>query len=313
VQQRLTLTNDRLEATPRLHSLIDGVDATIIDLATEEVDEDELIRLARELTEQTYAYHSADAETAEIMRTVFELRAQRVWAVRQAGRLPWLRETGARARLLDSVEHQLLTARASWDDISSPSDPALVRVMVGWFWQLPGAPNDVREAFRDEQADSARLLTFVESWLAGRTHREIAQAVDLTIDDTIAVHAGLISYRLQTAVEQGIALLRRFCEADNQIISPAVVDFHEYLRFGVPTATSLALARRVRHRRAAVALGQSRELSGARPADSAAVLRQARGLLDQTDRWLPILGRLVLANTKQDLQRFAEPADPYEV
>ena len=312
VRRSLQLTNEMLEATPRLHSLIDGVDATLIDLATEELDEEELVRLAGELTEQTYAQRGADTDTTALMRTVFQLRARRIWGVRQAGRLRWIYETGARPRILDSVEQRLLVARERWDDLSGPTDPGLTHAVLQWFSGLPGVAQKVRDAFRDETADWSRLQTFVELWLAGRTHREIAASVGVGIDDALAIHAGLVTYELQTAAEQGIALLGRLCEAQERAISTAVLDFPEHLRFGVPNTACRLIAAAVRHRRAAVALGQSDELAQAGADDGATILRRARALLDDTERWLPTLGRLVLANTRHDLRRFAEPQDSPE-
>jgi hypothetical protein len=311
-QRRLRLTNEMLEATPRLHALIDGVDAALIDLAAEELDEDELVLLAGELTDETYARRSADAATAALMRTVFELRAKRVWGIRQAGRLGWIRETGARPRLLDSVERRLLGARERWDDVGSPTDPVLTHVLVNWFWELPGVAAKVRDAFRDGIADPSRLEEFVRLWLAGRSHRAIAESVGLDVDGALAIHAGLLTYDFQTAAEQGIALLARLCEQQARTISSDVLGFPEHLRFGVPSPAALVLARAVRHRRACVALGESDELAQATEADGDAILAQARTLLSDTQRWVPVLGRLVLANTRHDLGRFAEPPDPGE-
>ncbi len=131
-QQNLTVTNDMLEETPELYTLIDGVDATLIDLAAEEIGEPELVQIAADLAEQTYAAQQAQEKTTALMRQVFELRAQRIVGIRAANRLGWVRETGARARMLDSVESSLLPARDRWDDIDTPADPRLIEALVGW-------------------------------------------------------------------------------------------------------------------------------------------------------------------------------------
>jgi hypothetical protein len=54
------------------------------------------------------------------------LRAARVSGIRAAGRLAWVRSTGAHARLLDSVETAPVPKRMRWDDIRDPVGPALV-------------------------------------------------------------------------------------------------------------------------------------------------------------------------------------------
>ena len=93
-QQSLVLTNEILEDTTELHTLIDGIDATLIDLAAEELGEDELVSIARELAGETFASRQATPDTAALMRDVFDLRARRVLGILRAGRL----EVGPRDR-----------------------------------------------------------------------------------------------------------------------------------------------------------------------------------------------------------------------
>jgi helicase len=304
VQQRnLTLTNDLLERSTALHPLIDGVDATLIDLAVEELGEDELRRTASDLAQETYAAQQAHDDTTALMRQVFELRADRIVGIRAAGRLGWVRETGTRARMLDSVETSLLPARDSWDNITTPTDPGLVDALLGWAWELPDIRRAIEEAYGDDRPSKQEFGQVVREWLDGRPLVEIAADAALTIDDMLAVHAKVVTYELQTAVEQGIALLRKFCEMEGRPISNNVLEFPDHLRFGVPTPAGRVLASSIRHRRAAVALGASPELAGESAEDREKVLNGARDLLTQTDRWLPVLGRLVLENTTADLRR----------
>jgi helicase len=302
-QQNLTLTNDVLESTAQLHPLIDGVDATLIDLAAEELGEARLREIASGLAEQTYAAQEARDDTTALMRQVFELRADRIIGIRAAGRLGWIRETGARARMLDSVESSLLPARDRWDDIVTPTDPALVDALLGWAWELPDIRRAIAEAYGDDEPTRDAFGHLLRGWLDGQSLVEIAADSGLTIDDMLAVHAKVVTYELQTAVEQGIAILRKFCEAEEIPISNSVLEFPEHLRFGVPTPAARVLAGAIRHRRAAVRLGVSLELVGYSADPPERVLTRANELLTQTDRWLPQLGRLVLENTITDLQR----------
>jgi superfamily II DNA/RNA helicase len=304
VQQRnLTITNDLLERSTDLHALIDGVDATLIDLAAEELGEDQLRDIAGDLAQQTYAAQQAQPNTTALMREVFELRAERIIGIRRAGRLEWIRETGTRARMLDSVQTVLLPARESWDDIAVPTDPALLNALLVWAWDLPDIRRAIAEAYGDDRPTREAFGELVRGWLDGRPLVEIARNVGLAIDDMLAVHAKVVTYELQTAVEQGIALLRKFCDTEGRSISNAVLEFPDHLRFGVPSPAGRILAGAIRHRRAAVALGASPELAHESAEDRERVLSTARELLDDTERWLPLLGRLVLENTIVDMQR----------
>lgn len=302
MQQSLPLSNEILESKPELHTLIDGIDATLIDLAAEELGEDELVRIAHDLSSKTFAARQAEPDSLALMREVFGLRARRVAAIRSTGHLDWIRETGTRARMLDSVETSLLPLRERWDDISEPTDPEIIEAMLTWAWEQPDMKEAVSEAYRGAaptRDDFAEMLTM---WLKGKPLVEMATSAGLNIDIMLGVHSRILNYVLQVAVEQAISLLRKFLEASEKELAPAVIEFPEHLRFGVPTRGARVLAAGgVRHRRAAVVLGQSPEVSAIAVENREQIFSTVRHLLEDRDRWLPRLGRLVLDNTIEDL------------
>jgi superfamily II RNA helicase len=112
--QNIALTNENLEDSPELHTLIDGIDSTLIDLASEEITEERLVQLAVELADQTFTAQSASEPSREVLRTVFRLRAARVAGIRTAGRLGWVRQTGAKMRIIGTVETDLVNTFGEW-------------------------------------------------------------------------------------------------------------------------------------------------------------------------------------------------------
>lgn len=302
-RQSVTLTNEILEKVTALHTLIDGIDATLIDLAAEEFGEDELVRMAGELSSETLAVRQAEPATIALIKEVFELRARRVAAIKGTGRLSWIRETGTRARMLESVEVKLLPMRERWDNIEAATDSGLREALLTWAWDLPEVAEAVKEAYRDTppaRSDFARVL---EAWIDGWPLVELARRAGIDMDTMLGIHSRVISYVLQVTVEQGVGLLKKLLETSNRELSQAVVDFPEHLRFGVPTPAAKVLAAGgVRHRRGAAALGRSPELKEESGDDHAAVFSTARRLLDDRERWLPVMGRMVLENTIQDLR-----------
>lgn len=306
--QNLTITNPILEDTPELHTLIDGVDATLIDLAAEEIGEDALIRKAIELADQTFASLQADSVSKQLLQNVFELRARRVVGIRSLGRLEWLRETGARARILDTVENGLLSRSSVWDDLTIPTDPGFVDAVLEWAWEQGDLQKAIRIAFRvDDDADTGPVrqsfIDMVTTWLSGASFKEMAQQSKMHLDDLLGVHAQVVSFVLQTLVEQGISLLAKLVESQDRVLAASVVQFPEHLRFGVPTAAARVLAAGgVRHRSAYVALGKALTLGGMTGEDRRALFTLAHQSL-QTDRseWTNQLGSLVFDNTLKDL------------
>ncbi len=306
--QNVSLTNQVLESTPALYTLVDGVDATLIDLATEEIGEDALVSEAIRIAEQTFSARQSDPECQQVLQKVFELRARRVIGVRTAGRISWVREAGSRVRLLDAVEAGLLPVLPTWDDFQDPIDASLVDLMLDWAWAQADFQEAVRDAFRlEENADTgdvrAAFTGAVAGWLSGSRFHEIAARSTLELDDLLGVHAQLISFVLQTLIEQGIALLTRLLESQGRTLAPAVSQFAEHLRFGVPTMPARLLAAAgVRHRSAVVELGSAIIGAGVIEDDKTIILTAARDLLlaNRVD-WVLRLGELVVANTLSDL------------
>jgi len=112
--------------------------------------------------------------------------------------------------------------------------------------------------------------------------------------------------RLSSQVPKFQRILKKSKDRDiNEAeLATAVIEFPEHLRFGVPTASSRVLAAGgVRHRRTAVALGLSPESQAVSAEDGELIFATARQLLEDGDRWLPILGSLVLGNTINALKR----------
>jgi hypothetical protein len=178
-----------------------------------------------------------------------------------------------------------------------------MKAMLAWAWELPDVLDAVREAYRDDAPSLTDFARVLEAWLDGQPLVEIARRVGLDIDTMLGVHARVLSYVLQVAIEQAVGLLRKLVESNDAELSQAVIDFPSHLRFGVPSVAARVLAAGgVRHRRAAVALGQSPELTSTVSDDRAAIFATARQLVGDRERWLPTLGHLVLQNTIDDLQ-----------
>jgi hypothetical protein len=307
-RQGVALTNPLLESATALHTLVDGIDATLIDLASEEVGEEKLVQLAVQLADQTFATRQVDANSKKLLQEVFTLRAQRVVGIRTAGRLGWIRETGTRARMIDVVETGLLPRRATWDDVIDPLDSSLVNVLLDWAWTQRELKEAVRKAYRlDDDVDTETVrepfFKTVTEWLSGKRFKEMATSANQSMDDLLGVHARVLSFVLQSIIEQGVAVLSKLQEAAGRTLAPAIAQFPEHLRFGVPTAAArILVAGGVRHRSAAVELGAALVRAGVNGDDRLKTFSEARrSLLAYRDAWTSQLGPLVFENSVWDV------------
>lgn len=256
----IALSNELLERNAIIHPVIDGIDSTLIDLISEELGEEAFVAHARQLAEQTFAARQLPQAQADLLRSVFELRARRLIVLRHTGQLTWVRETGAKVRLLESVEQNLLPSRERWQDPVDPLDDGLRTAILEWAWMHRELLNAIVQTFRppgdDAELAKATFFEIVRRWMAGGSFVDMAQELQLDMDDLLAIHTRVITFTLQTLVEQGISLLTRRLQADGIEIATGVSNFTEQLRFGVPNLAARVLASTgTRHRKAYVALG----------------------------------------------------------
>lgn len=307
--QQIPLSNELLERYVEIHPLIDGVDSTLIELITAEIGEEAFVAIARALAAQTFAARQLSDGQAELLRTVFELRARRLIGMRPTGKLSWARDTGAKVRLIDSVEQRLLPARQRWQDPVDSLDDDLRNVLLEWAWSHPELKLNVAQAFRlqsnaDPETVKGTFFDVVRLWLAGAAFIEIAQRTQLEMDDLLAIHMAAVTYALQSLIEQGISLLTRRLQSDGIEVAPGVTGFTEQLRFGAPNLAARILATSgVRHRKAYVALGTAIAPQGLVTDFATTRASALQGLRQNAEQWRGTLGELVYANTLTDLSR----------
>jgi helicase len=308
----LQLTNELLERNTEVHGLVDGLDATLVDLAAIEAGEERFREMALALAEQTLAYAHTSDDGRSLLEQVIRLRSDRILSIRSAGRLEWARSTGARPRMIELVESELLPAYAHWHDQTDPLDPELVRAMVDWTWSQPEVQQAVRRYYGIERGAplsgaQESFLQALAGWLHGASHREIAEMAGRDISRWLAVYTGVLTYAVQTVVEQGLAILAQLLASTGQELAAAVQAFPDHLRYGVPTNPGLALAGAgVRHRKAYVAIGTAFTgmlLEGVQVRELAMAADER--LQDEEERWRQVLGELVYHNTRNDLTGIA--------
>jgi helicase len=304
----VTLSNEFLEQTVALHELVDGIDSTLIDLAAEEVGEGRLVEIAERVASQTFAYSQGDAIVSDLLRQVFGLRARRIAAIKLSGQLDWLRATGARARSIGPVETGLVKAMQDWSSVVESLDPIFLNAILDWAWVQPEILQSVRSCFglganSPVEQFKPQIGNLVRSWIAGNSFAEMARVSNWPIDEVLRIHAHVISYGMQTVIEQGIALLGKVLELQGQLLPDAVIKFPEHLRYGIPSRPGCLLAAvGVRHRRAAVLLGD--EVRRERPEllDMTAIPLVAWNVIERDQAWwTERLGVFVHARTVEDL------------
>lgn len=314
VEQGTRLTNAFLEGSPVLYSMTDGIDSTLLELLHDEVGDAQFREIAASLAAHTFAAHQVGRRAQAVLADVFVLRATRLTELRDRGRLTWVRETGARPRIVESVVDELIPLLDNWDAIESPLDEHLIDALLAWAYRQVDFQRDLRDGFPDSEQippqnlpDPTSVRRIVVRWLAGDTFADIATATRREVDEVLRIYGTVISFSFVTLVEQAVAVMERYLAEAGVLIAEPVAKLAEYLRYGVPVPHArLMMAAGVRHRRAALLLGSHPAMT-----DAQNVLREprdvARELIAARDEWVELLGPFVFDRTVADLGEEPEP------
>jgi len=304
-----TLTNGALEATSWLYPLVDGIDATLVELIRDDMGDEEFRNLASSLAANTYAWRQSEEDARIALGNVFSLRADRLSGLRASGRIGWAAGTGVRARLLDSIADSLAPAFDRWETVEDPADVELLGALVAWAWRQPDFDDALRVAYPDKELipptglpDPSDILEQLRLWLAGYTFAQMAEATASDVNRLLRIHTGVLSYAFTTVVEQAVVVLDQLFAGSLLGLSPAVAMLPDFIRYGVHSAAARDLMTDgVRHRRAASLLGDDPAMID--PHNALLSTRDiARTLVEaDPDGWLADLGVLVYERTARDL------------
>lgn len=298
------LSNEDLENAHQLFALIDGIDATLMELISEEIGEEQFSSIANKLASETFAATQSTPEEQDLLNHVFRLRAARFIESRNSGQLALVRETGTRLRLVPSVLNDLAQRYEHWDSCSSVLDDSLLEAVVGWAMDQPGFKETAQTHYEklDVPDQKQNLKALVKAWIEGHTYQEMSALTGLEINAMLNIHASLVLFDLTTLVEQAVPLLETFRSSQGQApLSTAIAQLPGLLRHGTPTTVGRELITSgVRHRRAAIELAKAIESD---TSDRIILMYNdfASELIKDKETWLPRLGTLVYTHTLKDL------------
>lgn len=303
-----TLSNEGLEGTELLRTLIDGIDSALVDLAIEEIGQQEFEQIAKSVAQDTFAYNRLDDDLKETLEDVFSLRAQKIASVRSEGRLGWIKATGAKVRLIDIVQESLLPQIDDWSSQATVISARDAETILTWAFDLDEVQRSLRDAYQIEDARTDQVkhqfITMVTSWLAGLNWKTISVVSGLDINTALRVYSSAIAYSLQVNIEQSVALVGKLLEEKGILISNAFEAFSKQLRFGTQSVSGYILAEAgVRHRSAYVSLGKRIDAFAA-AIDPSQVLESAYELLLNPDEGFETtLGTLVYDYTIKEIEQ----------
>lgn len=244
--QRLTLTNEILEAQDEeFKELIDSIDISIIDLLAEEISPDEIQQTIQSLINETFAKFQSNDLEVSTLNSLINLRGEKIKPYIENKEFKYIKQSGSTIRRYIEIKNNLDLDNKFWQELIDPTDDKWLKFLLD-----DKISNLSVIAFKLSEFNKKNKLelTFkeikkvIKLWIDGNWFEKISEVCSNNIDISLRLVNSLIGYEIQSAVSSIIRNVEmRFEEDGDKIISQAVLNFPQYLLYGLKTPLQIDL------------------------------------------------------------------------
>lgn len=246
IERRLTLTNEILEAQDEeFKELIDAIDISIIDLLSEEINPDDLQQTVQNLINETFAKFQSDESELETLNNLISLRGERIKPLLESNEFKYIKQSGSTIRGYNEFKDNLDLSNPIWQELDDSTNEAWLSFLVD---EKISIQSVIKYKLSEFNKRNRTELTFkeiksaIKLWIEGYWFESISEVCQNDIDISLRLVNSFIGYQIQsiaTSIIRNVEM--RFEESEDLIISQTVLNFPQYLLYGVKTPLQLAL------------------------------------------------------------------------
>jgi superfamily II DNA/RNA helicase len=245
ITKRLTLTNEILEGqNEEFKELIDAIDISIIDLLGEEIEPDNLQQTIQNLINETFAKFQSNDSQIETLNNLINLRGEKIKPFIVSNEFKYIKQSGSTIRGYNEIKDNLDLENHFWQELTDPTDDQwLIFLLDDKILTLSVITYKLSEFNRSNGTE----LTFkeikkaIQLWINGNWFEKISEICSNDIDTTLRLINSLIGYQIQSAAASIIRNVEMRFEDDDKIISQTVLNFPQYLLYGLKTPLQIDL------------------------------------------------------------------------
>lgn len=243
-RRRLILTNEILNVQDEeFKELIDAIDVSIIDLLGEEITSEDLTQTIQGLINETFAKLQADESQTKTLNDLINLRGDIIKPYIESGEFKYIKQSGATIRNFAEIISNLDLANIIWQNTSDPLSNEWMDFIFSKIFALPTIQyklnqfNKANKTFLTiENIKEASIL-----WIQGNWFDRISQICLNDVDICLRLVNSFIGYHIQSVVTVIIRNAQLKLEERKQVVSQVIVDFPQYLLYGLKNPMELAL------------------------------------------------------------------------
>ena len=241
--ERLQMSQEVLDSLgENLQELLDSIDVSMIDLLSEEVEVSKLNKLVAEHIKETLSYYQSNEQERTTLTTLFEIRAEKLKPIIEAKQFRILKHSGANIRLFEEVTALFDFENEIWDNEVDPLNEAWLDYILdeGVFKLDRYSANLITFNKVNKIAlDNADVKLAIIKWMKGDWYYTISESLGITIDETLRLINGFISFNIQNVVSATIRL--KELKTPNYSMPASITNWSSFLQHGIKSQWELDL------------------------------------------------------------------------
>ncbi|PET44461.1 DEAD/DEAH box helicase, partial [Bacillus sp. AFS001701] len=243
-RRQLTLDNDFLEnQNEQFLELIDSIDISLINLLSEEVEEQELETQIRLLMQKTYAYFQASDKEKETLENLFQLRGKKLKFYIKSDEFKLMKRSHSNIRIYEQVKAGINLDDAIWTNTNNPLKDEWINQIFDLLFSFPQFTfkiNEFEEINRIELTKET-LKKIVILWLSGSWYKDISKETNIEVDKLLNIFTYIIHSLIQIYSSKIIRIVFNLLEESNKEISEEIFNWPNYLNYGLKDKYELDL------------------------------------------------------------------------
>ncbi len=248
--KKITLTNAILEVqSEEFKERIDVIDKAIIDLLEENISVESIEEKIENLIKETFAYYQANEEEKKTLNTIIQLRGKKIKQYIENTNFQFIKKSGSNLRLYEELEEKLDLENDFWINLENASNDEWMDSILRTVFDLPSIKYQFQK-FNEKNFKKAidkylkieDIKKTIKLWINGKWFEEISKEVcSDDIDISLRLINQFIGYNLQSVITSIIHIAELKLKEDEKVISGTILDFPQYLQYGLKNKIELYL------------------------------------------------------------------------
>lgn len=226
---------------------IDVIDTAIIDLLGEDVNVEELDNAIRDLIQETFASYQASASEKITLDQLVALRGEKIRHYITNGEFTFIKKSSLNLRIFEELKDRIDLENLIWTETINSLDDKFLDLIINIISGLPVVQyrlnkfNQQYLRYKEKYLDFEILKKIIKLWVNGGWFKEVSDTYLNDVDLSIKVINSLIGYEMQSIISSIIHIIDLKLTEREVKISQEILDFPQYLIYGLRTRLQLDL------------------------------------------------------------------------